>query len=161
MLLLGLAGFAGAETVVAMAWIERYAPRFAELEAGALDSEGPTTLLHGDVRSDNLLFRQDGSVVMVDWPLVRRGPGVVDATAYANAVTTEAGPPPEETMSWYAAAHRTGIGRDDMIAASRAGLPELPGLPRVRTFQRAQLVTSLRWLTRLLRMPEPEWLSSM
>ena len=168
--LVKVANLAGRDRDEAAAWFEGHAARFAELESGIRDSPGPTSLLQGDVSSDNLLFRGDGSVVMVDWPLVRHGPGVRDVVAFANSVTAEAGPVPEETVAWYVAASHAEIGQDGLIAAvadlagfffTRAGLPELPGLPRVRVFQRAQLVTSLRWLTRMLGLPEPAWLSSI
>ena len=168
--LVRVANLAGRESDEAAEWFEGHTARFAELESGILDSPGPTSRLQGDVRSDNLLFRGDGSVVMVDWPLIRHGPGVRDVVAFANSVTAEAGPEPEETVVWYAAASHAEIVQDDLIAAvadltgfffTRAGLPEIPGLPRVSVFQRAQLVTSLRWLTRMLGLPEPGWLSSI
>ena len=38
---------------------------------------GPITLLHGDLRLDNL-FSRDGEVVFIDWQLVRRGPPAYD-----------------------------------------------------------------------------------
>lgn len=40
-------------------------------------SAGPTTLAHGDLRLDNLFFRDD-EVVFIDWQLVRRGAPAYD-----------------------------------------------------------------------------------
>ena len=36
------------------------------------------TLVHGDLRADNLLLRRDGSVAIVDWPWASIGPAWLD-----------------------------------------------------------------------------------
>ena len=41
-------------------------------------AKAPSTLLHGDFRLDNLLFRPDGDVVVVDWQLCGVGPPAWD-----------------------------------------------------------------------------------
>ncbi len=38
----------------------------------------PSTLIHGDFRTDNLLFRDDGSFVVLDWQVIGRAPGSYD-----------------------------------------------------------------------------------
>jgi hypothetical protein len=45
--------------------------------------------------------------------------------------------------------------------ADRGSSPDLPGLPRLRSFQRNQLKSSLRWAARLLSLPEPTWLAAL
>jgi Phosphotransferase enzyme family len=42
----------------------------------------PSTLLHGDFRLDNLLFRPDGEVVVVDWQLCGVGPAAWDVSYF-------------------------------------------------------------------------------
>jgi hypothetical protein len=38
----------------------------------------PTTLVHGDLHLDNVLFRMDGTPILLDWPSVSRGPAAAD-----------------------------------------------------------------------------------
>jgi hypothetical protein len=45
--------------------------------------------------------------------------------------------------------------------ADRAWRPPIPGVPRVRAFQRRQLKVSLAWAARLLALPEPAWLAAV
>ncbi len=165
--LLALAGPASDE---AAKWLKRFAPRLAELETHIAAPQGVDTLLHMDVRSDNLLFRKDGSIVLVDWPHVCSGPGVVDAATFLITVEAEDGPSPEGALPWYIDALDSRIARDDLISAAalwagffatHAGMPDIPGLPRLRPWQRAQFVVALNWLARLLEIPAPTWLSGI
>ncbi len=52
------------------------------LEAHAVHAEAPATLLHGDLHLDNVLFRGDGSPVVIDWATASRGPGAVDLVRF-------------------------------------------------------------------------------
>jgi Ser/Thr protein kinase RdoA (MazF antagonist) len=49
--------------------------------AGALLAAGPVTLIHGDLRDDNLGFA-DGRVVMLDWDICAAGTPTVDFAWY-------------------------------------------------------------------------------
>jgi hypothetical protein len=49
--------------------------------AAALDARG-TTLIHGDVRDEQLGFARDGRVVLVDWGLATRGNPAIDLAWY-------------------------------------------------------------------------------
>ena len=59
-------------------WVDQVMDSFIE-DLETLCS-GPETLLHGDMRLDNLFFREQGPdpVVFFDWQLVRRGPAAYD-----------------------------------------------------------------------------------
>lgn len=46
-----------------------------------LTGEAPCTLVHGDYKLDNLVFR-DGRPVLLDWQLVRRGRGAFDVACF-------------------------------------------------------------------------------
>jgi hypothetical protein len=80
-------------------------------------------------------------------------------------VTVDRGPEPEQIVAWYA---ERGPVRSDALDASIAAIsgyfadtgwrPEVPGLPRLRRFQRAQLRVSLAWAARRLGLPHPTWL---
>ncbi len=45
---------------------------YGELQAA------PSTLVHGDLHLDNVLFRSDGTPILLDWPSVSRGPAAAD-----------------------------------------------------------------------------------
>ncbi len=51
---------------------------------GRLASRGPSTLLHGDYRLDNLLFG-NGRVAVVDWQMVASGPAASDTSYFLGA----------------------------------------------------------------------------
>ena len=168
--LLGLTTVAGGAGKDVSEWLDRFLPLLAELEAQSTRAGSPNTLLHGDVRSDNLLFRPDGRIAMVDWPSASRGAGLFDAVAFIQSVAAEGGPDPEQMLSWYDRATGRETPRDMLGAvlagvsgyfASRAGLPDIPGLPRVRPWQRVQLISSLQWLCSVLKHPRPDWLSAV
>jgi hypothetical protein len=112
-------------------------------------------LIHGDVRSDNVLLADDGRVVFVDWTSTCIGAGWFEVLAMLPSVELEGGGTPESVLE------RVGLddlGVDSMLplVAALAGyfvergrLPDPPGLPTVRAFQRAQGEVTIAWLRRL------------
>jgi hypothetical protein len=135
-------------------WARAHLPRLAELESRWPDAITGATLLHGDIRSDNILVTADG-VVFVDWPHAALGTPVFDAVAWAPSVVLEGGPEPEELL----AAHRPSRDADpEVVTALLAAVcgffvahslrPPPPGLPTVRAFQAAQGQVALAWLRR-------------
>ena len=73
-------------------------------------------------------------------------------------------------FSWYVDAFDSPVNDSDLVAAAvavsgyfaaRAGLPDIPGLPRVRAVQRIQLASALSWVARLTDLPTPTWVSSV
>jgi len=124
-------------------------------------------LLHFDTRSDNI--RIDGTTLRIfDWPFACAGPPEFDFGAFAQSVTGEGGPTPEELTAWYSEVLPM---QDDVLTASvvaiagffadRGSRPDVPGLPRLRAFQRLQLTSTLRWAARRLGLPAPAWLDSV
>ena len=95
-------------------------------------------------------------------------PAEFDVTAYAQGVTADGGPEPERVLAWYEEVLPL---RADAIDSSLAGIsgyfadrswkPEVPGLPRVRSFQRRQLKVCLAWAARRFGLPEPRWLRAV
>src|SRR5260370_23620741 len=84
--------------------------------------------------------------------------------AFAQSVTIENGPAPEQIMAWYgeqfplnANAVECALAWWLTFFAERAWRPEIPGLPRVRRFQRQQLGTMIAWVARHWSLPTPEW----
>jgi len=135
-------------------WSARNLDRLAGLEAGAPKAAAGETLLHLDLRADNLLLTPD-RVVVVDWPHARVGAAWVDLLFFAPSVAMQGGPPPEDLLERYPYA---GYAEEDAITAvvcaiagffAREGLqPAPPGLPTLRAFQAAQGEVARSWLAR-------------
>ena len=138
-------------------WAARHLDRLADLEAGwAAATEGPT-LLHSDLRADNLLLTPT-RVVAVDWPWVCVGAAWVDLLLLLPSVTMQGGPDPEATF----AAQPVTAGADpEAVTAALAAWagflvegsrqPPPPGLPTLRAFQLGQGLAAIDWLRRRTR----------
>jgi len=107
------------------------------------------SLLHLDIRSDNLCFAGDRAV-LVDWNLVCLGDPRVDVGFWLPSLEAEGGPHPENILP--DAGDIAGIVSG--FYASRAGQPDIPDAPFVRHIQRVQLKTALPWAVRALGLPE-------
>jgi hypothetical protein len=135
-------------------WSRRNLTRLAELEAGWPTACAGRTLVHGDVRSDNLLFGPKG-VVFVDWPHASIGTPVLDLVEWAPSVALEGGPDPEQLLARHAPSRRCDPDVVTVLVAAVTGfflyrscLPAPPGLPTLRAFQAAQGETARAWLQR-------------
>jgi hypothetical protein len=135
-------------------WARANLPRLAQLEADWPAASAGTTLVHGDIRSDNVLVTADG-VVFVDWPHASVGTPVIDLVGWAPSVVLEGGPAPEELLAGH---RRTRDADPDVVTivltavsglfVSHSLRPPPPGLPTVRAFQAAQGEVALDWLRR-------------
>ncbi len=162
-----IAMLAGEASPQALNWLQMASPTIeAKMRQPALSTE-PYALLHGDLRSDNLRIHQ-GKLTLFDWPAITVGRPEWDIVAFAQTVPIEGGSTPEQIMSWYAEqfpTDRTAV--DGAIAwwltffAFLAWQPEIPGLPRLRRFQRHQLATMLLWAARQWSLPEPAWAEAL
>jgi aminoglycoside phosphotransferase (APT) family kinase protein len=133
-------------------WSARHLDRLAELEAEAPAAAGGDTLLHLDLRADNLLLTRD-RVVVVDWPHARVGAPWVDLLFFAPSVAMQGGPPPEELLSRYPPARHADPAAITAVVCAIAGFfvgeglqPAPPGLPTLRPFQAAQGEVAQSWL---------------
>jgi hypothetical protein len=131
-------------------WLTNSLPSLLAAEK-ELDLAGES-LLHMDVRSDNIAFRPDGgAAVFVDWNWACVGNPQMDLAAWLPSLASEGGPLPEALLPdggggpWAA-------GLAGYFAAS-AGLPPPEGAPRVREVQRTQLEAALPWAIRALGLP--------
>ena len=134
------------------AWSRRHLERLADLEALAPAAVTGDTLLHFDVRADNLLLAPE-HVWFFDWPHARTGAAWLDVVGFAPSVTMQGGPPPEEVIAHYAACRSADPQAVTAAVAAIAGYftrqslqPPPPGLPTVRAFQAAQGVVARDWL---------------
>src|SRR5690606_401369 len=117
----------------------------AELEAGWADAAAGDTLLHADLRADNLLVAGE-RVYVVDWPWACRGAAWFDVLSMLPSVAMQGGPPPQEVLpdpDWGITAVVAALAG---YFARQSRQPGPPGLPTLRAFQHAQGVAALEWL---------------
>lgn len=137
-------------------WSRDHLDELAELEATWTDAAAGDTLVHADLRADNILLTRD-RVVVVDWPHACRGAAFIDVVFFAPSVAMQGGPQPADLMAM------TRIGRcvdRQAVTATVCALagyftqrsltPAPAGIPTVRAFQAAQGQIARRWLADLL-----------
>ncbi len=135
-------------------WARQHLNELAELESGWPEACAGSTLVHGDVRADNVLVTHDG-VVFVDWPHGAVGNPAFDVVGWAPSVELEGGPEPEELLARYEQERVLDAETVTVLLAAIAGFfvshslePPTPGLPTLRSFQAAQGAVALAWLRR-------------
>jgi aminoglycoside phosphotransferase (APT) family kinase protein len=133
-------------------WARRHLPDLARLEAGWAAAAQGGSLIHADLRSDNILLTAD-RVVFVDWPWACRAAPWLDLVAMLPSITLEGGPPPGEILAAHPVTRDAGPGAVTAVVAALAGFfarqsrrPGPPGLPTLRAFQAAQGAVALDWL---------------
>ncbi|MDQ2672944.1 MAG: aminoglycoside phosphotransferase family protein [Actinomycetota bacterium] len=136
-------------------WSARHLDELAALEAEAPAAAKGGTLLHLDLRADNLLLTPDDRVLVVDWPHARVGASWVDAVFFAPSVAMQGGPPPEELLAHHPHSRRADPDALTAVVAAVAGFftseglqPAPPGLPTLRPFQASQGEVARGWLAR-------------
>ncbi len=133
-------------------WSRRHLDALAALEAAAPAAVGGDTLLHLDIRADNLLLTPD-QVWFLDWPHACVGAAWLDVLFFLPSVTMQGGPPPEQVMDRHPtcraadpAALNAGLAAVAGLFTERALRPPPPGLPTLRAFQAAQGAVARAWL---------------
>lgn len=143
-------------------WEDRHLDALVALERQWPAASEGTSLLHLDVRGDNMLVRPDGSVVLVDWPSAAVGSPVCDVAFLLPSVVLDGGPAPEQVLARSAVGRAADPGQVDVLVAAFAGYlqhrrrqPPPPGLPTARAFQAAQGDVTLIWLADRLGWERP------
>jgi hypothetical protein len=129
-------------------WLERALPELMAAESAFVLAGD--ALVHFDVRSDNICFANERTL-LVDWNGAVVGNPVIDVAAWLPSLQAEGGPAPEELLPHAPEAASLVSG----FFAARAGLPPIEQAPRVREVQLAQLRTALPWAARALDLPPP------
>jgi aminoglycoside phosphotransferase len=111
------------------------------------------TLVHLDVRADNLLVDGTGRVTIVDWPYATTGPRWLDTLLLAVNVRLHGG---HDVDALLAAAPVTADVAPRVLTGVLAGMagsffevsgrPPPPGIPTVRAFQRRHADVLLDWV---------------
>jgi aminoglycoside phosphotransferase (APT) family kinase protein len=134
------------------AWSRAHLEALADLEASAPAAVSGETLLHFDVRADNILLEAD-NVWFFDWPHACVGAAWLDVVGFAPSVAMQGGPKPEEVFARYSGARTADPGAVTAGLAAVAGYftyqalqPPPPGLATLRAFQAAQGVIARTWL---------------
>ena len=133
-------------------WSRRNLEALADLESRAPAAVTGNTLLHFDVRADNVLLDSE-RVWFVDWPAASVGAAWFDAAAFVPSVTMQGGPPPEDVFMRYPGSRLADPEAVTCAVATLAGYfirqslrPPPPGLPTLRAFQAAQGAVAREWL---------------
>jgi aminoglycoside phosphotransferase len=137
-------------------WARRHIAELVELESEWVDAASGETLLHGDLRADNILISPD-KVVFVDWPHACIGAPWIDLVFFLPSVAMQGGPKPWEVFAEHPLASSAPPERVDAVVAALSGYflwrgssPPPPGLPGLPAFARAQGVEALSWLRQRL-----------
>jgi Phosphotransferase enzyme family len=133
-------------------WAMSHLDDLAALEARWGAAATGDSLVHGDIRADNILLTTD-RVFFVDWPWASLAAPWFDLVAMLPSVAMQGGPAPEAILTRHPVARGADADAITAVVAAvtgfflwQAGLPDPPGLPTVRAFQRAQGEVALDWL---------------
>lgn len=137
-------------------WAADHLDLLVELESAGPQAGQGDTLLHFDLRADNLLRTEHG-VVFVDWPHACVGAHWIDLLGLLPSVGMQGGPDPEVVWQQVVGADADPDAVNTVLAALvgyflvESLLPAPPNLPTIRTFQRLQGDVGLAWLRQRLR----------
>jgi hypothetical protein len=137
-------------------WSRAHLDQLAELEATWADHAAGNTLLHADIRADNILLTGQGAVV-VDWPWACRGAAFTDLILFAPSVALQGGPKPADLMASSRSGRAASLDAVTALVCALAGYlterslqPPPPGLPTIRAFQAAHATIARQWLAERL-----------
>ena len=140
-------------------WARRNFERLAALESEWETASAGATLLHFDLRADNILLTAD-RVLVVDWPHASLGAGWMELLQILPSIAMQGGPKPWEIFDSHPLGHRAPEREVTAVLAAVTGyfirqsrLPSPPGLPTLRAFQRDQGIPALEWLMRRTGWP--------
>jgi hypothetical protein len=138
-------------------WARENLGRLAALEVRGPAAAAGDTLVHCDLRADNVLLAGE-RVLFVDWPHASVGAPWVDLLGMLPSVAMQGGPDPAEVWRTSPLARDADPAAVDAVLAGLTGffvhsslLPDPPGLPTLRRFQAMQGEPALAWLRSRLR----------
>jgi len=133
-------------------WSKRHLDTLCELESKALQAVSGNTLVHFDIRADNIVITDD-AVYFVDWPHACLGAEWLDVVAFAPSVAMQGGLSPEDLIQLHSACQQADPDEITAAVVSIAGMlslralqPPPPGLPTLREFQTAMAEVTREWV---------------
>ena len=143
-------------------WSRRHLDRLVALESQWPAATAGETLLHSDVRADNLLLTSEGKVILVDWPHACVGAAWVDKVWLLPSVGLDGGPSPTEVEHALRPFSTVDADAVNSVVTALAGYftyrgaqVDPVGIPHLRAFQRAQGRVARKWLAERLRIDPP------
>jgi len=135
-------------------WALENLEQLVRWEQDSLRVSAGTSLVHGDLRADNMLIdHEHAKVALIDWPHASIGAPWLDLAFMLPSVSMQGGGDPQR-LFW---SHPVSDGLPvDHLRAALTGMsgflayasmqPSPQGIPNLRRFQRAQAEAALRWL---------------
>jgi hypothetical protein len=149
--------FRGADRMAADGVVVPFLSELQALSRRARRCLDGDTLVHSDLRADNVLLTPGGAV-FVDWPWACRGPAWIDTLLLLIEVQRLGG---HDVDAMLATSPVTASADPEDLTAVLAGAagyfldaarrPAPPGLPTIRAFQRVQGEALMAWLAPRLR----------
>jgi aminoglycoside phosphotransferase (APT) family kinase protein len=134
-------------------WAAEHAEVLVGLEDSWAAAAKGDTLVHADLRADNMLLTESG-VAVIDWPYAVAGAPWLDALFFLPSVAASTpGVDLEEVWASYGPARGADADAVNAVLAALAGdwvrmslLPAPPNLPTLREHQAAKGAAALAWL---------------
>ncbi|MCK2215138.1 aminoglycoside phosphotransferase family protein [Actinomadura sp. ATCC 31491] len=137
----------GEDTTGLDPWALRHLGELAELESSWERAAAGDSLVHADLRADNILLSGE-RVYVVDWPWACHAVPWFDLVGMLPSVGMQGGPRPWELFDDPDPAVTAVVAALAGYFVRQSRQPAPPGLPTVREFQGAQGVVALDWLRR-------------
>lgn len=138
-------------------WLAAHLDEVRAWASGGPAAASGDTLVHGDLRADNVILDDDGAVWLIDWPhATGAGTPWYDLLAMLPSVAMQHGGDPQAIF--WSQPTTSGVDRcavRAVLAAVTGYLlhgavqPPPPGIANLRPFQLAQAVAALDWLRRV------------
>ncbi|WP_458112006.1 phosphotransferase [Arthrobacter sp. R1-13] len=150
----GWARVAGEEPEGCDPWILEHLDALETLATQGLKDLRGNSLVHGDVRADNILITDNNTAVLVDWPWACIGAGWIDALSLLiNARVFDADFDVESVLYSHPVFSQVQPGSVDRVLSGlgayfidAARQPPPAGLPTIRAFQQQQGDAVIAWL---------------
>lgn len=141
------------------AWTTRNLELLARIEADWPEATAGDSLVHSDVRDDNVVLADDGRVLFVDWAHSFVGADWLDLLFALPSIELAGGPPCEDLVERSNRLRRADPDAVTVVAVALLGFfteqarhAPPPGAPAVRAFQEAQRQVARRWVESRLQV---------
>ncbi|MFB8002960.1 phosphotransferase family protein [Nocardia sp. NPDC056000] len=137
-------------------WSRRNVRALAELESTWVSTSVGNTLLHTDIRPDNMMLRADGTVLVVDWAWPCVGAAWVDVVTLVPSMLGAGVDPGPLLATNPLTAHIDSAVVDAFVCAlagywaRNSRLPAPPRSPMLRTHQAEKARVTIAWLAERL-----------